>query len=148
MKKTLRSLLTRQGLTQLFKVGLIGIANTFVYFLLLNVFRWGLGWSSFWSITAGFALTTGMSYVLNRTWTFRLGVGGSSVRESLSFAMVNLGAWAVTVGLLRAAESWLGALGVLELNAVSLVAAGVLIVPKFLSYRDLVFRQPAGNLSH
>ncbi|NIA24124.1 MAG: hypothetical protein GWP04_00995 [Gammaproteobacteria bacterium] len=139
MKNYVRSFLTREAAGQFVRLSLIGGLNTLVYFALLNIFRWGVHLSSFWSVTFAFALATALSYVLNRRWTFRIKEGRGSVRETVWFYIVNLAAWAVTVAVVKTAEWLFGELGPFALNAANIVATGFILLPKFASYRDLVF---------
>lgn len=138
MRRYVSTFMNRESFGQLVKVGVIGVANTAVSFALFNVFLW-VGWSSVWSVTAAFALTTFMSYLLNRFWTFDLTDGKVSGRETLHFYGVNLAAWAGTAGTMWIAETLFGPLGRLEANAVYLAASLLILLPKFASYRDIVF---------
>jgi putative flippase GtrA len=139
MRTYLRSFLTKEAFGQFIRLSLIGGLNTLVYFLLLNVFRWVVHVSAFWSVTFAFALATAMSYVLNRRWTFKLKDGRLSVRETAWFYLVNVIAWALTVAIVKLAESMLGELGPLALNAANIVATLIILIPKFAGYRDVVF---------
>jgi len=139
VKRYLRSFLTREAAGQFFRLALIGGLNTLVYFALLNTFRWAVHLSSFWSVTWAFALATAMSYVLNRRWTFKIKHGRGSVRETFWFYVVNLAAWGATVAVVKIAERIYGDLGPLGLNGANIVATGFILIPKFASYRDLVF---------
>lgn len=139
MKKYFRSFLTKEAAGQFIRLGLIGGLNTLVYFLLLNVFRWAVHMSAFWSITLAFALATAMSYVLNRRWTFKLKNGRLSFRETAWFYLVNVIAWGLTVAVVKLAEAILGELGPFALNAANIVATAFILVPKFAGYRDVVF---------
>lgn len=139
MKQYIRSFLTRESAGQFLRLSLIGGLNTVVYFVLLNVFRWGIDLSAFWSVTWGFILATALSYVLNRRWTFKLSEGRGTVRETVSFYLVNLAAWGATVIVVKIAQRIFGELGPLELNLANVVATGIILIPKFASYRDLVF---------
>ena len=141
MKNYLKTFLSREAAGQFFRLGLIGGINTLVFFSLLNVFRWGVGLSSFWSVTFAFGLATALSYVLNRRWTFRLKDGYGTLKESASFYLINLAAWAVTAGMVQFGEWWFGPLDPLQLNAVSVLATIIILIPKFAGYRDVVFRQ-------
>jgi putative flippase GtrA len=137
VKGYLRSFLTKEAAGQFLRLSLIGGLNTLVYFVLLNVFRWTIGLSPFWSITLSFILATALSYVLNRKC--RLKESRGSVRETAWFYAVNLIAWGVTVGITKAAEVIFGELGVLGLNGASIVATAFILIPKFAGYRDVVF---------
>jgi putative flippase GtrA len=141
MRSYLRSLVTREARGQFLRLGLIGGLNTIVYFVLLNVLFSVVGLSDFWSVTWAFVLATGLSYVLNRRWTFQIKNGRGSLPETLVFYLVNLAAWAATVGLVELAESIFGSSTALQINLASLAATAIILVPKFASYRDLVFRK-------
>jgi putative flippase GtrA len=138
MRNYLRTLTTRDAATRMVRLGLIGVLNTIAYFVMFNLLRFAEV-SLFWSITIAFGLATLGSYVLNRRWTFDLEHNSGGLGETARFFAVNIVAWLVTVGLVLGAEAWLGPLGTIGENVASLVAAGIVIVPKFASYRDLVF---------
>lgn len=138
MKRYISTLLTREAFGQFLKVGLVGVANTIVSFALFNLFLW-MGWWSVLAVSVAFALTTFMSYLLNRFWTFELKDGKVSGRETLHFYLVNLVAWAGTAGTMWAAEALFGPLSKLAANVVYLITSLVILLPKFASYRDLVF---------
>jgi putative flippase GtrA len=138
MRNYLRTLTTRDAATRMVRLGLIGVLNTIAYFAMFNLLRFAEV-SLFWSITIAFGLATLGSYVLNRRWTFDLEHNSGGLGETARFFAVNIVAWLVTVGLVLGAEAWLGPLGTIGENVASLVAAGIVIVPKFASYRDLVF---------
>ncbi len=138
MKRYLKSFVNRESLNQAIKVGIVGVFNTVVSFSLFNVFR-VMGASPQWSLATSFALTTFMSYLINRRWTFALKDGRVSGRETASFFGVNVVAYAVSAGFMALAQNWFGPLSRLGENFVLLVAAGLLILPKLAGYRDIVF---------
>jgi putative flippase GtrA len=86
-----------------------------------------------------FALTTFMSYLLNRTWTFEIKDGRISGGETVRFYLVNVAAWAGTAGTMWLAEVMFGPLSQIAANGVYLVTAIAIVLPKFASYRDIVF---------
>ncbi len=139
MKQYVASFLNRKSLDQFIKVGLVGVVNTVVSFALFNLFLIGFEWPSVLSVTVAFAITTFLSYVLNRMWTFELRDGGVSGRETVQFYLVNGAAWAATAGMMWLAEAWFGPLSNLAANGVYLFASIVILLPKFASYRDIVF---------
>ena len=151
MKNYLKSLFTPEAMVQLVKVGLVGVVNTVVSFTLFNVFLIVLGgtktvdegfnWEQFWSIALSFLIATFVSYVLNRRWTFRLSEPGEIRRETANFVAINVVAWAVTQGVVGGADWLWGPLTRLEQNFFYLLAAALIIVPKFAGYRDIVFRR-------
>lgn len=145
MKNYLRSFANRRSVVQAVKVAVVGVLNTVVSFSLFNVFL-AVGFSWFISVTASFALTTFMSYLVNRRWTFELRDGHVSGSETASFFGVNIVAYFATVGIMWLAETVFGPLGTLGYNIAMLFAAGVLILPKLAGYRDIVFsRALAGD---
>ncbi|MEA3510298.1 MAG: GtrA family protein [Actinomycetota bacterium] len=138
MKRYLSSFMTREAFEQFIKVGLVGIANTVVSFTLFNVFLW-MGWWSVAAVSVAFGLTTFMSYLLNRIWTFEIKDGKVSGSETIRFYLVNLAAWTGTAGTMWVAETLFGPLSKIAANAVYLVTSIVILLPKFASYRDIVF---------
>ncbi len=139
MKQYVASFLNRKSFDQFVKVGLVGVLNTAVSFALFNLFLIGFDWSSVLSVTVAFAITTFLSYVLNRMWTFELRDGKVSGKETVQFYLVNGAAWAATAGMMWLAETFFGPLSKLAANGVYLFASIVILLPKFASYRDIVF---------
>lgn len=140
MKNYLKTFANRESMNQAIKVGIVGVLNTVVSFSLFNVFR-VMGASPQWALAISFALTTFMSYLINRRWTFSLKDGKVSGRETASFFGVNVVAYAVSAGIMALAQSWFGPLTRLGENFVLVIAAGLLILPKLAGYRDIVFGQ-------
>ena len=138
MKRYLASFMTKESFEQFAKVGLVGVANTIVSFSLFNLFLW-MGWWSVAAVSVAFALTTFMSYLLNRAWTFEIKDGKVSGGETVRFYLVNLAAWAGTAGTMWLAETMFGPLSKIAANGVYLVTSILILLPKFASYRDVVF---------
>ncbi|MDH5616781.1 MAG: hypothetical protein OEY62_09620, partial [Acidimicrobiia bacterium] len=61
------------------------------------------------------------------------------------FYVVNLAAWGATVGMVELAEKVFGTSTALQINLASLVATAIILIPKFASYRDLVFKKALGE---
>lgn len=139
MKQYLESFLNRKSFDQFIKVGVVGVANTVVSFALFNLFLIGFHWTSVLAVSVAFAITTFLSYVLNRIWTFELGGGKVSGRETIHFYLVNGAAWAGTAGMMWLAEAVFGPLSYLAANGVYVFASAIILLPKFASYRDIVF---------
>lgn len=139
MTRYLRSFANRKTLGQVFRVGLIGGFNTLVYYIILNIVFGLVG--PFWAATIAFILATGLSYFLNRRWSFQIADGSmGSASETAKFFVVNLAALGVTLGVLWFADMIWGPLGRFETNVASVVATGLIILPKFAAYRDVVFK--------
>lgn len=142
------SLVSGEGLTQLVKVGIIGVFNTVVHFTISNVLKFGYGWSDFWAVTVAFSTATAGSYFLNRRWTFAIKHGKGLLRETLVFYTVNLIAWAVTVSVVELADRLIGPLDGWTFNLAQMAAVGIVLLPKFASYRDLVFAKSRKEAGH
>jgi putative flippase GtrA len=147
----IRSLFTPAAINQLIKVGIVGVANTIVSFTLFNLFLGlfggtktvdeGFNWELFWAIALSFLLATFVSYLLNRRWAFQLSDSGEMRRETLHFVGINIAAWAITQGIVGGADFVWGPLTRMEQNLFYLFASGLIILPKFAGYRDIVFRK-------
>jgi putative flippase GtrA len=144
VKRYLQTFANRTTAVQAVKVALVGVANTVVSITLFNVFL-ALGISWFVSVSMAFVLTTFMSYVVNRRWTFDLTDGRVSTSETASFFAVNGFAYLATIGIMGFAEALFGPLDTLGYNAALAVAAGLLILPKLAGYRDVVFSRALGE---
>lgn len=139
MKSYLKSFLTWEAAGQFVKLSVIGLVNTAVYFTLINAFR-TLDIPLLTRTTLAFAIATLVAYFLNRRWTFKIRHGWGSVIETAKFFMINAAAWAVTAAIVVFADRTWGPLSRLEENAANVFAAALILLPKFASYRDLVFR--------
>jgi len=146
VKDYLKTFANRKSMNQAIRVGIVGVFNTVVSFSLFNVFR-VTGASPQWALAISFGLTTFLSYLINRRWTFELKDGKVSGRETLSFFGVNIVAYAASAGIMALAQIWFGPLSRLGENLVLVVAAGLLILPKLAGYRDIVFGRALENES-
>ena len=140
MKKYLGSFANRESFVQAIRIGLVGVFNTVVSLGLFNIFLVaGLSW--FPSFTIAFVLTTFMSYLINRNWTFELKDGKVSGHETAKFFGINIAAYLASTLIVWIADSLFGPgpLSTLGYNAALIFAAGLLILPKLAGYRDVVF---------
>ncbi|MEZ5176540.1 MAG: GtrA family protein [Acidimicrobiia bacterium] len=138
MKQYLGSFANRESFVQAVKIGLVGVFNTVVSLGLFNVFLVvGLGW--FPAFSLAFAITTFLSYLINRRWTFALKDGKVSGHETAKFFGINIAAYLASSLIVWVADSLFGPLSTLGYNAALIFAAVVLILPKLASYRDVVF---------
>lgn len=138
MKNYVMTFANRESAVQAIKVALVGVANTLVYLLLFNIFL-VLGMIWFWAVTLAFVLTTFMSYVLNRRWTFELTDGKVSGKETATFFAINTAAYFGSVAVIWLADTVFGPLGAIGYNIAAIFAAGLMILPKLAGYRDIVF---------
>jgi putative flippase GtrA len=134
----IRSFAAGESGRQVARLAVIGVLNTINFFLLMNLLRFaGVGLIP--AVTIAFAAATFVSYVLNRRWTFGLEENAGSATETAKFYLVNIGAWAVTVAVISATDWLFGPLNRVGENLASLAAAALTLLPKFVSYRDIVF---------
>ena len=139
MKSYLKTFMTRESFGQFAKLSAIGFINATVYFSTLNLFRTleiPLGSRT----TLSFGIATLVSYFLNRRWTFRIRRGWASGPETAKFFSINVAAWAVTLLVVKLADGYFDGLSRLEENLANFFATGLILLPKFASYRDIVFR--------
>jgi len=140
MNNYLKTFMNSETASQFVKVGIIGILNTIVDFGLFNMLRLG-GVPRNWAITFAFAVATFVSYLVNRRWSFELTDGKVSLRETTNFYAINIVAWLVTIGIVQAADWLFGPLSLMGENVAKFAAVVVILIPKFVGYRDIVFRK-------
>lgn len=141
MKNYIKTLLHREALGQMMRLGLIGGFNTVFTLSLSVLFREVMSLEDEWAVTAAWIIGTLVSYILNRTWTFSLDTDGANAKETLHFFGVNVVAWGITVVIVWLAGRIFGPLTNPEFIFAQLVAAGIIVIPKFAAYRDVVFRR-------
>lgn len=144
MRNYLKTLVHREAITQMVKLGFIGGFNTFVTLALSLVFR-KLGMVDELAVASAWVIGTLLSYFLNRRWTFSLETAGANVRETSHFFVVNVVAGSLTVGFVWLAGVTLGELSDLQFLGAQIVASIIIVIPKFAAYRDVVFRKSLGN---
>lgn len=149
--KYLRSFANSESMVQVFKVGTIGVLNTVVSLALFSVLLVVLGGEAertdgfdmavFLATTIAFALTTMMSYVLNRRWTFQLSESTGGGSETAKFFAINGIALVVTNLVVSGTNAIWGPLSDGGLRIAYIGAALLIILPKFAGYRDVVFKK-------
>jgi putative flippase GtrA len=98
-----------------------------------------IGWNWFPSFTLAFAITTFLSYLINRRWTFELKDGKVSGHETAKFFGINIAAYLASSAIVWLADVIFGPLSNIGYNIALIFAAGLLILPKLAGYRDVVF---------
>ena len=151
MKNYLKSFANSESMVQVIKVGIIGVLNTVVSLLLFSVLLVVLGGEAertdgfdlpvFLATTVAFALTTLMSYVLNRRWTFQLDQATGGGGETAKFFAINGVALLVTNVVVSGANAIWGPMSDNGLRVAYIGAAILIILPKFAGYRDVVFKK-------
>lgn len=143
----LRTLMTKQTGRQMVRLAVIGVLNTLNYLIFFNILR-NFSVPRDVAVTIAFAAATFISYVLNRRWTFGLPDSAGGAVETAQFYIVNIVAWAVTVGVINLADAWFGPLTRLGENVAALAAGVIVLIPKLASYRDIVFRKALRRGTH
>jgi len=138
VKRYLETFANRESLVQAIKIGLVGVFNTVVSLGMFNVFL-VLGWNWFPAFTLAFVITTFLSYLINRRWTFELKDGKVSGHETAKFFGINIAAYLASSVIVWIADGLFGPLSNLGYNVALIFAAGLLILPKLAGYRDVVF---------
>ena len=141
MKNYVKSLLHREALGQMMRLGLIGGFNTVLTLGMSVMFREVFSFEDELAVAAAWTIGTLVSYALNRTWTFSLDTDGANARETLHFFGVNVVAAALTVFIVWLAGRTFGTLNNFEFILAQLVGAAIIVIPKFAAYRDVVFRK-------
>ncbi|NNC93582.1 MAG: GtrA family protein [Acidimicrobiia bacterium] len=144
MRNYVKTLMHREALTQMLKLGFIGGFNTVVTLGLSLIFR-KLGMIDELAVAMAWVLGTLLSYFLNRRWTFALETRGANVRETSHFFVVNIIAGALTVGFVFLAGRLRGELSDAEFLGAQILASAIIVIPKFAAYRDVVFKR---SLTH
>ena len=140
MKSYLRSFFDRRTFWQLIRLGVVGTLNTLVYFALLTLFLVPIDLSGRWAITLAWILSTALSYVLNRRWTFSLANSRGPWGETAAFFLTSLAAWAATILIFEFFDWRYGPLTDAETILANLLAAAIILLPKFAMYLDVIFR--------
>lgn len=151
MRKYLKSFANSESLVQVVKVGIIGVVNTVVSLAIFSVLLQLTGGEAertdgfdprvFWPTVIAFALTTLLSYVLNRRWTFQFADATGGGSETAKFFAINGVALALTSFIVSGANAVWGPLTDNQLRFAYIAAAVLIILPKFAGYRDVVFRK-------
>ena len=141
MKNYLKTFATGEAVGQFLKVAAIGVVNTVTFFVIFNILRANTELARWIAVSIAFAIATLVSYVLNRRWTFKLREGHVVLRETVTFYIVNLVAWGATVSFVEIADAVFGPLSLVGENIALVAASGLILLPKFAGYRDVVFRK-------
>jgi len=144
---------TKRTLVQFLKFGLVGVMNTVVDFLVFHVLNLFVGWV-YLAQVIGYACGIANSYLWNSNWTFR-DSKTNSVREMVSFLLVNVASLGVSLGVMWLCREVLGVTdtwtalwlpealtGVVKGDTVcKLIATPCAILVNFIGNRLFVFEQ-------
>jgi len=140
MRNYVKTLMHRDALVQMVKLGFIGGFNTIFTLAISLLFR-KLGMLDEVAVASAWIIGTLVSYFLNRRWTFSLETKGANVRETSHFFGVNVVAGALTVGFVFLAGRLRGDLSDVEFLGAQIIASAIIVIPKFAAYRDVVFKK-------
>lgn len=116
------------------KFGLVGIINTGIDFLLLNLFT-RLGLELFWAIFFAYLLGAVNGYVLNSRWTYRK-MGTPNLKGYLTYTTISFIGLLLTEVVIFLLSHYLE----LGLNLDKLIAVIIVFSWNFISNRLLTFR--------
>jgi putative flippase GtrA len=135
------------GRVKILRFGLVGVANTFVDYAILNVLVFVSGVvSPFGLVLCNFCSFLGAninSYVMNKRWTFE-DRSQWSQREYLLFLLCSLGGLGINCGVIFVLSQHLFNPGVsffVHFNLAKLVATIASMVWNFFSYKMFVFKR-------
>jgi putative flippase GtrA len=124
--------------TDVIKFAVVGVANTAIDFLLLNLFV-HLGLTIFWAIFFAYLLGAVNGYLLNNRWTYRHLNHPNTVSGYLKYAAVSFVGLFLTEAIIYILSH---ILHVDNFNINKLVAVAVVFGWNFLSNRIFTFRAP------
>lgn len=133
------------------KFAFVGVLNTLVDFIVLNVLLvfFGVGtrgqlFPFFKAIS--FLVAVANSYLLNKYWVFKHD-GVAHMYEQILFVLVSVFGFVVNVGISHVVfttlMSWGGFSMILAANIGALVGTGVVFVSNFFGYKFIVFTKKA-----
>ncbi len=134
---------------QFLRFGVVGVLNTGIDFIILNVL------SAIFQVTSGpliiplkfvaFLAANVNSYFINKKWTFKDNSGGEGAKKfsqylavSIIGALINI---AVVYLITTKMEPSFGLSDKLWLNAANLVATGLSLIWNFIGYKLIVFKK-------
>jgi putative flippase GtrA len=82
-------------LATVFKFVIVGVANSTVGLLAIYMFKWQAGFGDVAANASGYAVGLGLSFMLNRAWTFRH--SGPKLRALILFLLVFVVAYSVNL---------------------------------------------------
>ena len=151
MQDLLNQITTKYGQLagQVFRFAMVGVINTGIDFLILNILM------AITNITSGsgliplniisFALAVINSYFLNKKWAFKDPSSGDNTRKFSIFLLVSVLGALINTSVLTAFTSGLdpmfGLSSVLWANVGKILATGISLVWNFIGYKLFVFKR-------
>ena len=128
------------------RFGAVGLANTVLYFVIFNV---TMGIGAVKATVIATVVTTTLSYLANRHWTYRHRPKTALRREYTLFFAFNLAGMVIQSGVVGVGKYGLGlseSQDRLAFNAATCVGIGLATAFRFWAYRTMVFR-PADEVA-
>lgn len=127
----------RPVLRQMVRFGVVGVANTVLCLAIVWTLRDSFGWPVWLASGAGYAISIGQSYLLNRNWTFAGGAALPAGPQLVRFIGVNIVMGLIFSGLTSLLAPTFG------VRPASLLALVPVTVMSFLASRRFVFGKSA-----
>ena len=138
MKSYIKTFLDKATGRQFATMATIGVLNTIMDFGLVKILLDYTPINKYVVVTGSVLLVTGLSYLMNKRMTFgQSGLGNLS--ESASFYFINFLAVGVTNLFVWIADLLIDEMTTNQVLLAKVFAAGVILLPKFAGYRDVVF---------
>lgn len=133
---------------QIFRFGMVGVLNTLIDFLVLNILLWSLGIDSGRTLVVcngvAFFAASLNSYLCNKRWTFA-DKGRETVRQYLLFILFSVGGLIVNTLVLYLFTTVLplgtGTSSLLQVNIAKVFATVASMAWNYLTYRRFVFER-------
>ena len=124
------------------KFAAVGVANTFVGLSTIYLSKWLLGFGDVIANTCGYSIGLGLSFILNRGWTFRH--SGPMLPALARFLAVFILAYLTNLATVMVTINWLG------VNSYLAQASGILpyTVIFFFGSRHFAFRPAAAKVDY
>lgn len=131
------------------KFFIVGILNTGIDFLVLNLLMWLTqtyeGGSVIIFNTISFSVAVINSYLLNKYWTFQDKSAGNSPTQFAKFLTVSIIGWGLNTAILYSVTTlispFFGLSRALWANFAKAMATGVVLIWNFVGYKLFVFKK-------
>lgn len=134
---------------QFIRFAIIGLINTGVDFLVLNLLIWATGIKEGNGLIPlniiSFTVAVINSYILNKRWAFKDQTTGDTAKKFTNFLIISVIGALINTAIVRFGatniEPLFGLSQILWVNVVKAVATGVSLVWNFVGYKLLVFKK-------
>lgn len=134
---------------QFLRFAIIGLINTGVDFLILNLLIWATGIKEGNGLIPlniiSFTIAVINSYILNKRWAFKDQTQGETAKKFTNFLIISVIGALINTAIVRFGstnvEPMFGLSQVMWVNVAKVVATGVSLVWNFVGYKLLVFKK-------